>query len=174
MNNKEKISSPLTDRLDVLQAEWAREVPALDTDAMGIVGRLIYLGSALKDSASQALMAHELMYTDFDIIATLRRAGEPYALSPTALSGAVLLTSGAMTAALKRLEARGLIVRTQASEDGRMRLVSLSAKGQKLAESAANTRFKEAATAIQHISAEDRAALVPLLRTLCLHLSAGE
>lgn len=162
------------DRLDMLQAEWAREMPSLDTGSMGIVGRLILLGSALKESASHALLRHDLMYTDFDIIATLRRAGAPYALTPTALSGAVLLTSGAMTAALKRLEARDLITRSQAAGDGRVRLVSLTPKGCKLAEDAALTRFHDADTALASLSQDDRAALEPLLRTLCHLLSPGD
>jgi DNA-binding MarR family transcriptional regulator len=54
-------------------------------------------------------------------LATLQRSGAPYRLSPTALRKSVLLTSGAMTACLNRLEQCGLISRNPDDGDRRSR-----------------------------------------------------
>ena len=141
----------------------------MDTAAMAIVGRLIHLGNVMKASAGDTLKSYDLQYTDFDIIATLRRVGPPYSLTPTKLMASVLLTSGAMTAALKRLEAKALVDRPASSGDGRVRTVRLTQSGQKLAAHAAQTRFREAATWTQNLSESEQAQLEQLLRKLCLH-----
>lgn len=70
------------------------------------------LGGLLHARAGERLRAHGISYTELDVLATLRRSGAPYRLSPTVLRKAVLLTSGAMTACLNRLEQRGLIRRS--------------------------------------------------------------
>ncbi len=66
------------DLVDRLQEDWARERPELDDSAMAVVGRLLHLGRALEARANAALKSVGLAYTDFDVLATLRRAGEPF------------------------------------------------------------------------------------------------
>ena len=45
---------------------------------------------------------------EFDVLATLRRSGAPYMLSPTQLYEAAMISSGGMTDRLDRLERAGL------------------------------------------------------------------
>jgi len=157
-----------TDLIDTLLAEWQHTRPDLDASAMAVVGRLIRAGSQLRDSAAQALKPFDLLYTDFDILATLRRSPKPHRLTPSQLGQAVLLTSGAMTAALKRLEEKSLISRPTATSDGRVKTVELTTAGSRLAEKAAAVRFEEAHTRVTALNKADQAQLAALLRKLLL------
>ncbi len=156
------------DLIDNLLQEWQHARPDLDASAMAVVGRLIRAGSQLRDSAAQALKSFDLLYTDFDILATLRRSPAPHRLTPSQLGDAVLLTSGAMTAALKRLEEKALITRAGAASDGRVRTVELTAAGAQLAEEAAATRFEEAQTRVAALTETEQDQLAGLLRKLLL------
>ena len=152
--------------MDELVRQWRDECPELDASAMQVVGRIIRLGRMFEAQAGAALKPFDLPYTDFDIIATLRRSGKPYALTPGELSRAVLLTSGAMTAALGRLERAGLIRRLADSSDRRIKAAQLTAAGKRLARKAAAVRFEVARDALQGLSTPGRTALAKTLRSI--------
>lgn len=158
-------SHPLSpDLLDQLIEDWRTQCPQLDVTGMGVVGRIIHLGGRLRMEAGTALEPFDLNYTDFDVLATLRRSGAPYALTPTELMQSVLLTSGAMTATLKRLESRDLVTRDQDSEDRRIKRVRLTEAGEALVNDAAQARFKQAQTAVSRLTQDERGQLADLLR----------
>ena len=154
------------DRIDKLVSEWQAEAPEFDVTAMEIVGRVIVLGQLLEARANTLLKPLGLSYTDFDVLATLMRTGRPYALTPTALRRSVLITSGAMTAALDRLETGGLIVREPNPDDRRSLTARLTADGRRLVRKAARVRFADAVESIEQLSAPDRTRLAALLRLL--------
>ncbi len=154
------------DLVDQLMFDWQRERPDLDCRSMAVIGRLIHLGALLRLRASEALADHDVSYTDLDILATLRRIGAPFCLTPTELMDRVLLTSGAMTAALNRLEKRSLIDRGIDSRDRRVKTVSLTGKGRQLVDSAIHTRFAEADAALSPLSTSEAKQLAALLRKL--------
>jgi MarR family len=106
-----------TDRIDHLLAEWHAERPELDAAAMAVVGRLLSIGRQLEARANAVLKPLGLHYTDLDVLATLRRGGRPYRRTPTELRNFVLITSGAMTACLDRLERNALIARLDDPHD---------------------------------------------------------
>lgn len=88
------------------------------------------MGAALLEPPLEAALAEfGLVLWEFDMLATLRRAGHPYRLSPTELFFSLMVTSGTMTHRLKRLEARGLIERLPNAEDARSMLVQLTPSG---------------------------------------------
>ena len=154
------------DLMERLVAEWGDESPGLDPSALLVVGRIMRLGRRFEAEAAAALKEFGLSYTEFDIIATLKRSGPPYTLTPGQLIDAVLLTSGAMTAALDRLQAASLITRETSASDRRVRAAKLTAKGRRLAERAAAARFEVAAAAIEQLSARDRKLAQQLLKRL--------
>ena len=156
------------DLIDTLIAQWSHERPDLDASAMGIVGRIIYLATRYRASAGEALTPFNLSYTDLDILATLRREGSPFVQTPTDLMGAILLSSGAMTAALSRLAKRGLISREQDQTDKRIKAVRLSNAGESLIDKAIEARFEEAGTVVAGLSKSDADTLQALLRKLTL------
>jgi DNA-binding MarR family transcriptional regulator len=159
------------DLVDQLIADWTRQRPDLDVSAMAVVGRVLHLGRVLEGRANAALKDAGVAYTDFDVLATLRRSGEPYRLTPTALRRSVLLTSGAMTACLNRLEARGLLTREPSPEDRRVLTATLTAAGRTLADRAAALRFDEAREAVAPLTADQLRTLGDLLKTWTLGLT---
>lgn len=159
-------NTPSEDLMDRLVSEWREECPELDANAMKIVGRIMRLGRRFEKDATEALKPIGLLYTDFDILATLRRSGAPFELTPGQLSNAVLLTSGAMTAALDRLEHAELITRHASDTDRRVKSARLTDKGQRIAVSAAKARFNVADRAIETLSTKQRKALERVLLDL--------
>jgi DNA-binding MarR family transcriptional regulator len=158
------------DLLDSLIDDWKGQRPELDASAMGVVGRVLQLGRILEGRAGRALKKFDIHYTDLDVLATLRRSGPPFRLTPTKLRESVLITSGAMTAVLDRLEKAGLLVRVPDPSDRRVRAVELTPEGKQRIDKAIEVRFAEAEMALYALSPADREALVNLLRKLILSI----
>lgn len=154
------------DRIDRLLSEWNAERPELDATAMAVVGRLLSIGRLLEARANAALKPLGLHYTDLDVLATLRRGGKPYRRTPTGLRSSVLITSGAMTACLDRLEANGLVARVPDPEDRRSSAAELTLAGRKLIDKAIAVRFEEATQALDGLSVAERTRLAALLKKL--------
>ena len=154
------------DKVEGLLADWRRERPDLDVEAMAVVGRILSLGRRLEARANGALKALGLHYTDLDVLATLRRSGKPYRLTPTELRESVLITSGAMTACLDRLEGNGLIARRSNPHDRRSTSAGLTPAGVRLIDRAIVARFEEANDAVAGLTARSRAALATLLQKM--------
>ncbi|MEO9969850.1 MAG: MarR family transcriptional regulator [Hyphomonadaceae bacterium] len=154
------------DRVDALLDSWRAELPGAGADALHIVGRIQFLGNRYESDANQSLKQFGIKYTDFDVLGTLRRIGAPYKLSPTQLCESVLITSGAMTAALDRLERAGLIHRMPDPNDRRVKVAVLTEKGLTIVEQAAMERFAAAQKTIEHLDESEQAELTRLLRKL--------
>lgn len=158
------------DVVDQLLRDWGRERPDLDVSAMAVVGRLLHLGGVLQTRAGDRLRPYGISYSELDVLATLRRSGAPYRLSPTALRKSVLLTSGAMTACLDRLERRGLIRRCPDDSDRRMLIAVLTQEGSRLIDEAIVSHFAQAGQAVAGLEPDEREALARLLRKLGLQV----
>ena len=119
----------MPDHVDRIVEGWRRERPDLDVTALALLARLfrsVHLADAVLD---QPLAAHGLQPGWFDVLAALRRAGEPYALTPTQLLRTMMLSSGGMTKRLDRLAEAGLIERRPNPNDRRGTLVKLTDRG---------------------------------------------
>lgn len=158
------------DLVEDLLSDWKRERPDINVDSMAVIGRVLYLSGLLEARANRALRKFGLRYTDFDVLATLRRTGKPYELTPTQLRRAVLISSGAMTACLDRLENSGFIARRRNPEDRRGTIVRITAKGRKLIDDAAVIRFEEADDALAALSEREADRVASLLKKLTLHI----
>jgi DNA-binding MarR family transcriptional regulator len=101
----------MADQVDRIQAQWARERPDLDVGPQGVIGRLHRLANHLTAQLCVVYERFGLSEGEFDVLATLRRAGEPYELAPGALAEHTMVTTGAMTKRLDRLERNGLVTR---------------------------------------------------------------
>src|SRR3569832_1575086 len=109
--------------------QWRRERPDLDVSPMGAIGRLNEASALIaRDRLAPVFARFGLQSGEFDVLATLRRSGAPYALTPTELYEATMVTSGAMTARLDRLEKAGLIQRAPHPNDRRGVVVQLTGK----------------------------------------------
>lgn len=163
--------SKTNDVLDELVNEWSSEVPSISAKPMLVVGRIMRISNLLESQVNRVLKPYGINYTDFDILATLRRKGSPYELTPTQLSASVILTSGAMTAAIVRLEKNSLVRRIQDKVDGRSRRVKLAAKGIRIVEKAAFERFELADCNLNRLTSSDRKVLAQLLKKMLSGLS---
>lgn len=120
----------MQDRIQRMKDEWAREYPHLDSNVMATVGALLEAAKRLdKNWLAPFAARFDLQKGEFDVIATLRRAGSPYELTPTDLYERLLLTSSAMTSRLDRLEGAGLIERRPDPADRRGVRVRLTDRG---------------------------------------------
>ena len=162
------------DRIDDLLAQWERERPDLDTSPMGIIGR-ISRAERLIDSRMKAVsLEFGLERWGFDVLATLRRSGEPYRLTPTQLFQSLLLTSGAITNRIDRLEEAGLVERLLDPSDRRGILVSLTGKGLKVIDRAVAAHMEAEEVMLAPFSAQEREKFSTLLRRLVLQMETGE
>ena len=159
------------DLIDSLIIEWKRERPDLDTSAMSIVGRILLLGKALEKRANKTVSALNIHYTDLDVLATIRRSGKPYELTPSQLMKSVLISSGAMTALLNRLTKLELIYRASNPKDGRVKLVGITEKGIRIIDEAIVLRMAEAIESISALNDSEEKQLSFLLKKLLSSLN---
>ena len=118
------------DRADTAVEQWARERPDLPSLPMAVFGRLSDASErVLRDHMNPLFAAAGLQPGEFDVLATLRRSGEPYMLSPTRLYEAAMISSGGMTNRLDRLERAGLVERRPDPNDRRGKLIALTEAG---------------------------------------------
>jgi DNA-binding MarR family transcriptional regulator len=120
------------DHVGRIMAQWAVERPDLDVSPQGVIGRLHRLANALNEELRPVFAAAGLSDGDFDVLAALRRSGAPFQLSPGELSATTMVTSGAISKRLDRLERAGWVTRSVSAEDARARTVSLTAAGREL------------------------------------------
>jgi DNA-binding MarR family transcriptional regulator len=118
------------DRAEMAIQQWARERPALPALPMAIFGRLSDASErVLRDHMNPLFAEAGLQPGEFDVLATLRRSGEPYMLSPTTLYEALMISSGGMTNRLDRLERAKLVERRPDPNDRRGKLIALTDDG---------------------------------------------
>ncbi|MER9939515.1 MarR family transcriptional regulator [Mesorhizobium sp. M0088] len=152
--------------------QWRRERPDLDVSPMGVLGRLNEAASLIARERLAPLFArYGLQSGEFDVLATLRRSGSPYALTPTALYEATMVTSGAMTNRLDRLETSGLILRGPHPNDRRGIVVRLTDKGLALIDDAVAAHVANEHEVLAGLTGDERETLAQLLGKLIGSLS---
>lgn len=156
----------MDDHVDRLRAQWARELPDLDTEPMAILGRARRLSLLVAGGIERTFAGFGLDRGEFDVISTLRRAGPPYRLTPTELYSTLMISSGGLTHRLARLEKAGLVAREKSARDGRSLEVVLSKAGIALAEQAFRADMAGEMQHLLHLTAEEREMLAGLLRKL--------
>lgn len=158
-----------TDDIDIIVAQWQAQGLSTDFDALQISARILRLEKYLQ---TQLLKQHgdfNLKAGEFDVLAALKRAPEP-ALTPSQLYQAMLLSSGAMTSRLDRLESKQLIQRQHCKQDRRSIKVSLTDKGRALIDEAYPPHFSLLQSLFSTMADSDKAQLSSLLKTCLQHL----
>lgn len=122
--------------MDEMVRQWRLERPDVDPSSMAVFARLTRAHLAASRAIETTLGRHGLNRGEFDVLASLRRASEPYRLSPGDLARALVLSPAATTNRLQRLEERGLVVRRPDPADGRYGVVELTGAGRTLVDEA--------------------------------------
>jgi DNA-binding MarR family transcriptional regulator len=154
------------DEFDSMREQWERERPDLDPSDAELLWRISFIHKQLKKIARKRLGKYDVPVWAFDVLAALRRVGPPFQATPTELCAATLLTSGAMTNRLDRLEESDLVERSPDPNDRRGTLVRLTPKGKDLVDQAIEVRFDQATDAVSSLSRAERRQLAALLRKL--------
>lgn len=160
------------DLVDEIAEQWARERPGLPVDSIGIVARVLRLAKVFSDQRRRTLRSLGIDTATFDLLATLRRAGAPYRMTPAWLSEACLISAGGVTQRVSRAEAAGL-VDCHRTEGGRTVTVGLTDAGHRVIERDIETFLAQERSLIAHLSPEHREQLAALLRELLAGVPAA-
>ncbi|WP_371659996.1 MarR family winged helix-turn-helix transcriptional regulator [Streptomyces sp. NBC_00280] len=154
------------DPVDAIIDQWAVVRPDLDTAAMEVFGRIYRLARSMGDRTEKAYARFGIARGEFDVLATLRRAGEPYTLSPRQLSSTLMLTTGGMTGRLDKLERAGLLRRSPDPHDRRGLQVTLTEEGLSRVDEAVGVGVAAQAETLAVLDPEKAGQLADLLREL--------
>lgn len=152
--------------MEEILKQWRKEIPSLSLRGMEVLGRLGQAAILASDAVEKNLGNLGLKLGEFDVLASLRRSGPPFRLNPTQLWQGMLLSSGAMTNRLDRLETAGYIERLADPNDRRATLVSLTEKGLKLIDEAVVLHTKNEDACVEDFTEKEIAELNSLLTKL--------
>lgn len=160
------------DHVDRVREQWAHERPDLDTSPVAVVARVGRLARYFDHGLERVFAEHRLRRDGWDVLASLRRTGRPYRLSPTELYRGLMRTSGAITNRLRRLESAGLIRRTVDPSDGRGLLVELTEQGSELVDVLLDKHLENERRMLDALTPAEQEALAGLLRKLLVAFEA--
>jgi DNA-binding MarR family transcriptional regulator len=156
----------MPDHVDQMVEGWRRERPDLDVAALALLARLFRAAHLADAVLGEQLAAHGLQPGWFDLLAALRRAGKPYALTPTQLMRTTMLSSGGMTKRLDRLADAGLVERGPDPNDRRGTLVRLTGRGKTTIDTLLPVHLTNERQLLASLSSVQRRTLDKLLRSL--------
>jgi DNA-binding MarR family transcriptional regulator len=154
------------DPVDKILTQWRQERPDLDVSPMGIIGRLTRLAKHLEQAIQATFSEFGLTVGEFDVLATLRRSGRPYQLSPTELFNTLMVSSGTMTHRIDRLEQADLVQRIPDPSDRRGTQIKLTDKGFDVIEKAVEAHVVNEHRILSGLDISEREVLTQLLRKL--------
>lgn len=162
----------MADEVDEIAAAWTRQRPDLDLTPIQVLSRISRLAQLQDARRAQAFAEHGLAAHEFDVLAALRRSGQPYQQTPGQLIEATHVTSGTMTSRLHGLAERNLVLRRAHPEDGRQVLIRLTGPGRRRVDEAFEALLRSEEALLAGLSAGQRASLAAGLRRL-LSLADG-
>jgi DNA-binding MarR family transcriptional regulator len=166
------LMTDVTDHIDRLRAQWARELPDLDTEGMAIIGRARWITLKLRPEIEAVFARHGIDAGELDVLNALRRSGPPYRLTPTELYRTLMISSGGLTDRLTRLEKAGLVRRSPGEADKRSLLVELTKAGRDKAEAAFREDMALEKKLLAGLTKSDRGKLAELLRKLAFSVES--
>jgi DNA-binding MarR family transcriptional regulator len=155
-----------SDPVDKILAQWRQERPDLDVSPMGVIGRVTRLAKHLEQAIQETFSEFGLTVGEFDVLATLRRSGHPYQLSPTELFNTLMVSSGTMTHRIDRLEQAALVQRIPDLSDRRGTQIKLTNKGFDVIEKAVEDHVVNEHHILSVLDVTEREVLTQLLRKL--------
>jgi DNA-binding MarR family transcriptional regulator len=165
MEGKVDAMSERPDHVDAIQEQWRRERPDLDPSPQGVIGRLHRVARALTDELTSVYERYGLSEPEFDLLASLRRTGPPFALAAGELAAHTMVTTGGLTKRVDRLVDRGLVEREEVGDDRRRRLVRLTDAGRALIDDAFTAHLANEHRLLALVPAADANHLAHTLRS---------
>lgn len=162
------MNQPVPDQIDQIVALWRAVRPDLDPSSTEVIGRIARMEYFITRRVLQDLALHQINVGEFDVLAALRRAGTPFQLSPGQLQNMVLISSGALTNRINRLEKAELVTRRTDPNDRRGVIVTLTDKGLTVIEDAVSHHLAAEAELLEPLDQAERVQLAALLKKLLL------
>jgi len=158
------------DALDRILQQWAEVRPELDVWSMAMMGRLFRATRLVEQGVVAYLAAEGMERWEFDVLATLRRSGPPYALSPKALAATMMIKPPALTHRVDRLVGRGLVDRELDATNRRRMVISLTQEGFDLVDNAVEGHVLNGERLFSALDRAEQEQLSDLMRKLLLSL----
>jgi DNA-binding MarR family transcriptional regulator len=153
------------DAADEIADQWARERPDVPVASIGVVARVLRIAKAFADHRRRTLARLGIDSATFDLLATLRRSGAPYRMTPAELTQACLVTGGAISQRVARAEAAGL-VETRRTAGGHTSTVELTPAGRERIDRDIAEFLAAEERLVAHLAPDERSELARLLRVL--------
>jgi DNA-binding MarR family transcriptional regulator len=154
------------DAVDELIEQWRAQRPDLRPEVMGTFGRIGRIWAHATRAIDGTLGQWKLQLGEFDVLATIRRAGPPFVVTPSQLTRKLMLSPSGMTNRLDRLEKLGFIERRASPDDRRSLLVVLTPAGKKAVDEAVTAHVANETRLLAALTPAERKALDQVLRTL--------
>ncbi len=154
------------DHVDRILEQWRTLRADLDPSPMAVIGRLSRVAARVDTALARTFARHGIDSSTFDVLATLRRQGQPHRMSPAGLASEAMITSGAVAQRLNRLEASGLIRRLPNPDDGRGKLVELTSAGEALVDRVLPDHLETERRLLEPLDDGERETLAALLARL--------
>ncbi|MEV5850365.1 MarR family transcriptional regulator [Streptomyces sp. NPDC051985] len=161
------------DRVSLIQADWRRERPDVDVAPQAVIGRLHRLADRLTEELCLVYGRYGLGEGEFDVLCALRRAGAPYERAPGELAAHTMVTTGAMTKRINRLEEAGLVTRRRSEDDQRGRIVALTRPGRELIDRAFTDHMRNERRLLDLLTPAEAETLETLLTTWLSRVEKG-
>jgi DNA-binding MarR family transcriptional regulator len=158
-----------SDAVDQITSQWAAVRPDIDSSPIEVIGRVSRLSRLIDRRLAESFARFDLEDWMYDMLATLRRTGEPYQLTAGDLVRRSMVTTGAITNRIDRLEQRGLVKRAT-SGDRRKVIVCLTRKGFDTVEEVVVAHMEAEREILAALSERQQRDLANLLRATLLSL----
>lgn len=156
----------MDDSVDTFIAAWEHERPDLDFWPVGIIGRIQRINRLLDKQLAGVFTPYGLDVGEVDLLFTLRRAGHPYQLTAGTLLATAMVTSGAITNRVDRLEAKGLVERVRSSTDRRSVNIRLTTTGHTLSDQLIDAHLVNENRILENLPGTDARNTTDRLRAL--------
>ena len=156
------------DQIDRIVSLWQQARPDLELGSTEVIGRIVRLEYFITRRVLQDLAHYGLNVGEFDVLAALRRYPPTFKLSPNQLQNMVLISSGALTNRINRLESRNLVSRAQAQHDKRGVIVTLTELGFEVVEKAVGHHLAAEAELANALSGSEQQQLKALLKKMLM------
>jgi DNA-binding MarR family transcriptional regulator len=158
-----------SDSVDRIVQAWRERDPQLDSSSLEVTGRLLLCAGYYERTVGTALHRFGLSIADFDVLNTLRRVSDQHGSKPSDMARSSLITTGAMTSRLDRLEGAGLIRRTPDPADRRGVLVRLTPRGSKVARQALQELIGTNEAFLEPLTVQQRDSIASALKQLLVY-----
>ncbi|MFF0488224.1 MarR family winged helix-turn-helix transcriptional regulator [Nocardia sp. NPDC004068] len=162
------------DAVDEITAQWRRERPDLELEAMALIGRLGRLSLVAGRAIEAVFEKYGLQRGEFDVLAALRRSGAPFELNPSVLADSLMLSRAGMTGRLDRLESAGWVRRIADARDRRAVRVALTEAGRTLIDEVVTAHTRNETRLLAALSDAERRELDRLVRVLLDSLESAQ